>query len=189
MSNRRASSEHAFPTRGCGAARTAAFLPAGRGDIILYNLRDNVNPTTRSLLGASLSGAPRRLIMKGMARRRRKRDGIVQTDGDRARGRDWFAPFMWGVLAAGSGMVIANSLASRRRRGFPLRLIRGSRSDVPPVVVIPGIMGSRLMRPDGTPVWLNIRNAVGHYDLSLPLTLPLAESRDDLVPGPLLGTT
>jgi len=127
--------------------------------------------------------------MKGMARRRRKRDGIVQTDGDRARGRDWFAPFMWGVLAAGSGMVIANSLASRRRRGFPLRLIRGSRSDVPPVVVIPGIMGSRLMRPDGTPVWLNIRNAVGHYDLSLPLTLPLAESRDDLVPGPLLGTT
>jgi pimeloyl-ACP methyl ester carboxylesterase len=84
-------------------------------------------------------------------------------------------------------MVIANALASRRRS--PLRLLRGSQDDVPPVVVIPGIMGSRLQRPDGTPVWLNLRNAVGHYDLSLPLTLPLAESRDDLVPGPLLGTT
>jgi pimeloyl-ACP methyl ester carboxylesterase len=95
---------------------------------------------------------------------------------------------MWGALAAGSGMVIANALA-KRRLGLPLRLIRGSRDNVPPVVVIPGIMGSRLMRPDGTPVWLNLRNAVGHYNLSLPLTLPLAESRDDLVPGPLLGTT
>ena len=110
-------------------------------------------------------------------------------NGRRPRGRDWFAPFMWGVLAAGSGMVIANALASRRRRGSPLRLIRGARDGVPPVVVIPGIMGSRLLRPDGTPVWLNLRNAVGHYDLSLPLTLPLADSRDDLVPGPLLGTT
>jgi len=96
---------------------------------------------------------------------------------------------MWGVLAAGTGMVLANAIAGRRRRGLPLRLIRAAREGVLPVVVIPGIMGSRLLRPDGTPVWLNLRNAIGHYDLSLPLTLPLAESRDDLVPGPLLGTT
>ena len=96
---------------------------------------------------------------------------------------------MWGVLAAGSGMMLASALTSRRRRAYPLHLLRGSRIDVPPVVVIPGIMGSRLLRKDGTPVWLNLRNAVGHYDLSLPLTLPLTESRDDLVPGPLLGTT
>lgn len=107
----------------------------------------------------------------------------------RRRDREWFAPFMWGVLAAGSGMVLASAVAGRRRRTLPLRLIRASGVDVPPVVVIPGIMGSRLLRPDGTPVWLNLRNAVGHYDLSLPLTLPLTESRDDLVPGPLLGTT
>jgi lecithin:cholesterol acyltransferase len=120
---------------------------------------------------------------------RRRRRSLVSTNDRRAGGREWFAPFMWGVLAAGSGMVLANALASRRRRGFPVRLIRATRDDVPPVVVIPGIMGSRLLRPDGTPVWLNIRNAVGHYDLSLPLTLPLADSRDDLVPGPLLGTT
>ena len=55
-------------------------------------------------------------------------------------------------------------------------------------VVLPGIMGSGLLRPDGTRVWLNIRNAVGQYKLSLPLVLPLAESRDDLAPGSLLGT-
>ena len=109
-------------------------------------------------------------------------------NGQRPRRRDWFKPFLWGVLTAGSGMVIANALASRRRT-LDLRLLRGSRDGVAPVVVVPGIMGSRLMRPDGTPVWLNIRNAVGHYDLTLPLTLPLAESRDDLLPGPLLGTT
>jgi pimeloyl-ACP methyl ester carboxylesterase len=115
---------------------------------------------------------------------------VVSIEGDRLRRREWFAPFMWGVLAAGSGMVLANAIASRQRRGFGhLRLIRGPRAGVPPVVVIPGIMGSRLLRPDGTPVWLNVRNAIGHYDLALPLTLPLSESRDDLVPGPLLGTT
>jgi pimeloyl-ACP methyl ester carboxylesterase len=122
-----------------------------------------------------------------MAGRRRESDEMALRQ--RPRGRDWFAPFMWGVLAASGGMVLASALASRRRRVLPLRFIRGARDNVPPVVVIPGIMGSRLLRPDGTPVWLNLRNAVGHYDLSLPLTLPLAESRDDLVPGPLLGTT
>ena len=43
-----------------------------------------------------------------------------------------------------------------------------------PVVVVPGIMGSCLLRPDGTPVWLNLRNALGHYNLRLPFTLPLS---------------
>lgn len=114
---------------------------------------------------------------------------MTKTNGDRSSRRDWFGPFMWGVIAAGSGMALASAVASRRRRVLDLRLLRGPRDDVLPAVVIPGIMGSRLHRPDGTPVWLNLRNAVGHYDLSLPLTLPLSESRDDLVPGPLLGTT
>jgi pimeloyl-ACP methyl ester carboxylesterase len=121
----------------------------------------------------------------GMGRRRATRRWGSPANGR----RDWFAPFMLGILAAGSGMMLASALTSRRRRAYPLNLLRGSRIDVPPVVLIPGIMGSRLLRPDGTPVWLNLRNAVGHYDLSLPLTLPLTESRDDLVPGPLLGTT
>jgi pimeloyl-ACP methyl ester carboxylesterase len=124
-----------------------------------------------------------------MRRGRRKRDALISIEGDRSRRREWLAPFLWGVLAAGSGMALASAVASRRRRLDHLRLIRPSRAGVPPVVVIPGIMGSRLLRPDGTPVWLNVRNAIGHYDLSLPLTVPLSESRDDLVPGPLLGTT
>src|SRR5688572_26810723 len=49
-------------------------------------------------------------------------------------------------------------------------------------------MGSGLLRPDGTRVWLNVRNAVGQYKLSLPLVLPLSASKDDLAPGALLGT-
>jgi pimeloyl-ACP methyl ester carboxylesterase len=49
-------------------------------------------------------------------------------------------------------------------------------------------MGSGLLRGDGARVWLNLRNAVGQYNLSLPLVLPLTESVDDLKPGSLLGT-
>jgi pimeloyl-ACP methyl ester carboxylesterase len=69
------------------------------------------------------------------------------------------------------------------------RLIKRPRpEDVDPVVVVPGLMGSGLCRPDGTPVWLNVRNALGHYNLSLPFNLPLCDSRDELVPKGLLGT-
>ena len=53
---------------------------------------------------------------------------------------------------------------------------------------MPGILGSQLLRPDGTEAWLNLGNALGYHDIGLPLHLPLAESRDDLKPGPLLGT-
>jgi pimeloyl-ACP methyl ester carboxylesterase len=87
-------------------------------------------------------------------------------------------------------MVVSQALAARRRRGFDASLIPyiADDPDIPPAVVIPGIMGSGLLRPDGTPVWLNLRNAVGHFNLSLPFKLPLTECRDDLVPGRLLGT-
>jgi pimeloyl-ACP methyl ester carboxylesterase len=114
----------------------------------------------------------------------RKRDA-----GRNGRG-DWFGPFLAGALTAGAGMVVSHVLAARRRRSFDPSLIphRLDDPDIPPAVVIPGIMGSGLMRPDGTPVWLNLRNAVGHFNLSLPFKLPLSESRDDLVPGALLGT-
>ena len=104
--------------------------------------------------------------------------------------RGWLYPFLAGVLTAGAGMIVSQALASRRRRGFDPSLI-GHDSDDPdiaPAVVIPGVMGSGLLRPDGTPVWLNVRNAIGHFNLSLPLKLPLSECRDDLVPGALLGT-
>ena len=88
-----------------------------------------------------------------------------------------------------TGLGLAQSLFPRRR-GVDPRLFRHGRrhDDIVPVVVVPGIMGSALLRQDGTPVWLNLRNAVGYYNLSLPFTLPLSSSDDGLVPGSLLGT-
>jgi pimeloyl-ACP methyl ester carboxylesterase len=97
-------------------------------------------------------------------------------------------PFVAGVLAGGAGAVLAASLLPRRR--LDPRLIRASRQDpsLPATVIVPGILGSQLLRPDGTEAWLNLGNALGYHDLALPLALPLAESQDDLRPGPLLGT-
>jgi pimeloyl-ACP methyl ester carboxylesterase len=103
----------------------------------------------------------------------------------------WLTPFLAGVLATGAGWVVSRALAVRRR-AFDPRLIRNGHAqggDLTPVVVVPGIMGSALCRPDGTRVWLNLRNAIGHFDLSLPLTLPLCDSKDDLVPSDLLVGT
>ncbi len=101
--------------------------------------------------------------------------------------RPWL-PFLAGVLAGGAGLVLARALA--RRPSLDLRLLRrnGNDPDVAPVVVVPGILGSELVRSDGTQVWLNAGNAVGHHDLALPATLPLGSGRDGLVPGRLLGT-
>ena len=102
----------------------------------------------------------------------------------------WGVPFLAGMVTAGAGMMLLNALGGRRRLVDP-RLIRRAGhadADVPPTVIIPGIMGSGLARPDETRVWLNLRNAVGQYNLSLPFVLPLSESRDDLRPGSLLGT-
>jgi pimeloyl-ACP methyl ester carboxylesterase len=109
------------------------------------------------------------------------------SDGERRRG-GWIKPFLAGVVATGAGWVIAETIASRRLR-FDRRLVRrpGPDDDVAPVVVVPGIMGSGLHRSDGTQVWLNLRNAVGQYNLGLPFKVPLAESRDELIPGALLG--
>ena len=104
----------------------------------------------------------------------------------REESRVW--PFLAGILAGGAGAVLAASLLPRRR--LDPRLIKASRQDphVPATVVVPGILGSQLLRPDGTEAWLNLGNALGYHDISLPLTLPLSQSRDDLRPGPLLGT-
>ncbi len=56
-----------------------------------------------------------------------------------------------------------------------------------PIVLVPGILGSGLVRPDGAQVWLNAGNAFGSHDLSLPEVLPLDARRDNLVPRGLLG--
>jgi len=107
-----------------------------------------------------------------------------------SRERRWALPFLAGMFTAGAGIVLWQALGGRRRL-FDPRLIRAARAkdgDVPPAVIVPGIMGSGLLRKDGTQVWLNLRNAVGQYNLSLPFVLPLSESRDELQPGSLLGT-
>ena len=98
-----------------------------------------------------------------------------------------FRVIVAGFLAGAAGAVLATALSPRRR--LDVRLIRGLRraTPPPPTVLVPGLLGSELVRPDGTHVWLNLGNAIGHHDLSLPLRLPLAESRDDLRPGGLLG--
>jgi len=102
-------------------------------------------------------------------------------------GGGWALPFVAGIAAGTAGLALLRALERKRLDPVLLRGL-GDPGQVAPVVVVPGIMGSCLLRPDGTPVWLNLRNALGHYDLSLPFSLPLAECRDDLVPGPLLGT-
>jgi pimeloyl-ACP methyl ester carboxylesterase len=106
-------------------------------------------------------------------------------------GLGWLTPFLAGVVATGAGWVLTHALSSRRRP-FDPRLIRHrslAGGGLTPVVVVPGIMGSGLCRPDGTRVWLNLRNAIGSFNLSLPLTLPLRDCRDDLEPGNLLVGT
>jgi pimeloyl-ACP methyl ester carboxylesterase len=97
-------------------------------------------------------------------------------------------PFLTGLCAGGAALAIAQAASTRRRQVHRLFRPAGNSDGIPPVVVVPGIMGSGLLRPDGARAWLNLRNAVGQYKLSLPLVLPLSESKDDLAPGALLGT-
>lgn len=95
-------------------------------------------------------------------------------------------PFVAGVLAGAAGAVLVRAL--RPRPGLDPRLLRHEpHPDLPPTVVVPGILGSQLVRPDGSLAWLNLGNALGVHDLGLPPRLPLQESRDDLVPAGLLG--
>ena len=106
-----------------------------------------------------------------------------------ARGTGTTWPFLAGV-AAGVTAAAAWDAAARPRRRLDPRLIRAlPRTQKPvPVVFVPGIMGSQLLRPDGTEAWLNLGNAIGHHDLRLPGTLPFVRGRDDLQPGLLVGT-
>jgi pimeloyl-ACP methyl ester carboxylesterase len=97
--------------------------------------------------------------------------------------------FFGGACAAGVGLALYQAMKPRRRILDPRLIHRHSvNDDIPPTLVVPGIMGSGLLREDGTRVWLNLLNAMGQYNLGLPLTLPLTESRDGLRPGALLGT-
>jgi pimeloyl-ACP methyl ester carboxylesterase len=113
----------------------------------------------------------------------------VANDENGSRRGSWAWPFLAGAVTAAAGVVVFESLGAWRTRANR-RLLRRTRADerLTPVVVVPGIMGSGLHRPDGTQVWLNLRNAVGQFNLGLPFTLPLGDSRDELVPGALLGS-
>jgi hypothetical protein len=97
-------------------------------------------------------------------------------------------PFLAGLTAASLGAVVLSASARRRRRLDP-RLVRyrEGRGPIPPAVVVPGILGSGLARPDGTQVWLNAGNAFGSYDLRLSDRPSVSERSDDLVPRGLLG--
>lgn len=108
-------------------------------------------------------------------------------DGTPHRSGSWW-PFAAGLLTGAAGLLLLRALAPKP--SLDARLLRGLRRDeekTPPTVLVPGILGSELVRPDGTQVWLNLRTTVGAYDLNLPPTLPLCESRDELVPAGLLG--
>jgi hypothetical protein len=105
-----------------------------------------------------------------------------------SRDREW--AFVTGVLAGFGAGLLGGWAATGRRRTLDERLVRAlSRGrEAPPLLIVPGLMGSQLIRPDGSTAWLNLGNALGHHDLSLPRRVPLADSRDDLRPGPLVGT-
>ena len=96
-------------------------------------------------------------------------------------------PFLTGALVGVTGAVLWQALLPRR--GFSPSLIRDARDNphIPGAVIVPGILGSQLQRPDGTPVWLNAGNALGHHDLRLPARLPLSQCSDELSPGGLIG--
>jgi len=98
------------------------------------------------------------------------------------RGRFW-APFLLGL--AGGAVLAWN--AKRSRLAIDPRLIKWPREHLTPVVVVPGVMGCGLIKPDGTRAWLGWGSAIGSYELALPCVLPLADSRDDLLPIGLLG--
>jgi hypothetical protein len=103
-----------------------------------------------------------------------------------ARGRTGGAlPFLAG-LALGAAAWGALSRKRRLDRRIVRALPRGRQA--PTVVFVPGLLGSQLLRPDGSVAWLNLGNTLGHHDLTLPRRLPFAASRDELVPGFLIGT-
>ena len=95
----------------------------------------------------------------------------------------------WPFLA---GLALARppGTALGRKRRLDRRIVRAlprGRAALT-VVFVPGLLGSQLLRPDGSVAWLNLGNTLGHHDLTLPRRLPFAKSRDELAPGFLIGT-
>ncbi len=98
-----------------------------------------------------------------------------------------FVHFAGGVAAGAAAAFLYDSLRAGRR--FSPKLLRESREhpDLPATVIVPGILGSRLERPDGSEAWLNMGNAFGYHDLQLPPIFPLGSNPDSLRPLGLIG--
>lgn len=98
-----------------------------------------------------------------------------------------FVHFAGGVAAGAAAAFLYDSLRPGRR--FSPKLLRESREhpDLPATVIVPGILGSRLERPDGSEAWLNMGNAFGYHDLQLPPIFPLGSNPDSLRPLGLIG--
>lgn len=105
----------------------------------------------------------------------------------RAEGRGYgTGTFVAGFAAGALAAVLYEAL--RPRRGFDPTLLRAhDEAPVPPVVIVPGILGSQLLDAEGREAWLGLGNMVGAHDIALPATLPLEDARDGLRPGGLLG--
>lgn len=93
--------------------------------------------------------------------------------------------FVAGFAAGALAAVLYEAL--RPRRGFDPALLGAPDAPVPPVVIVPGILGSQLLDAEGDEAWLGLGNMVGAHDIALPARLPLGEARDGLSPGGLLG--
>ncbi len=95
-------------------------------------------------------------------------------------------PFLAGIALGALGWAALG----HRRRTLDRRIVRAlpRGRTAPAVVFVPGLLGSQLLRPDGSVAWLNLGNTLGHHDLTLPRRLPFATARDELAPGFLIGT-
>ena len=96
--------------------------------------------------------------------------------------------FLGGALFGAAGIVLWNAFSGRPT--LSPWLIPGSREHpgIPATVIVPGIIGSQLLRrPTAARCGSNSGNAFGYHDLRLPARLPLADSLDDLLPKGLIG--
>ncbi len=93
--------------------------------------------------------------------------------------------FVAGFAAGALAAVLYEAL--RPRRGFDPALLGAHDAPIPPVVIVPGILGSQLLDAEGDEAWLGLGNMVGAHDIALPARLPLSEAHDGLTPGGLLG--
>ena len=73
-------------------------------------------------------------------------------------------PFIAGTFAGLVAGAVGGWAMVGRRRSLDARLVRALSRDreAPPLVVVPGLLGSPPIRPDGSTAWLHLRNALGH---------------------------